>query len=112
MNNIKELRKSKNYNQEQLAEIMGVTQTSVSSWENGKCLPDTQKLLKLSELFDASIDYILGKSKYYYPEDLDKGGVYTTEERQIIEKYRKITPELQKTIQNTLNTFVNSVEPK
>ncbi len=112
MNNIKELRTAKGYNQIQLAEFLEVSQTSVSNWENGRYLPETDKLLKMSEILDASIDYILGKSKYYYPEDLGKDGVYTTEERQLVEAYRKLSPELQRTIQDTLNTFVNSVEQK
>ncbi|MDE7082156.1 MAG: helix-turn-helix transcriptional regulator [Clostridia bacterium] len=111
MNNIEELRRAKNYTQQQLGKIMGISQTSICRWESGNVLPETENLIKLSEILDASIDYILGKSKYYYPEDLGNG-IYTTEERQLIEKYRKLPPELQKTIQNTLNTFANSVETK
>lgn len=110
MNKIKELRTSKGYNQIQLAQILEVSQTSVSNWESGKYLPETDKLLKMSEIFDASVDYILGKSKYYYPEDFGKDSVITTEERQILEAYRKLTPELQKSIQNTIFTIANSVQ--
>lgn len=110
MNNIKSLRKQKDITQKQLADELGINQASVCRWEQDKTLPDTDNLIKLSEILDASIDYILGKSKYYYPEDLGGGGVYTTEERGLIEKYRKLSPELQKTILNTLNTFANSAD--
>jgi len=112
MNNIKNLRNLKSITQKDLAKMLGLNQASVCRWEQDKTLPETKHLLKMSEILDASIDYILGKSKYYYPEDLGKDGVYTTEERQLVEAYRKLSPELQRTIQDTLNTFVNSVEQK
>ena len=41
---IAELRKEKNMTQEQLAEKMGVTDKSISRWENGKTMPDISML--------------------------------------------------------------------
>lgn len=53
------LRKEKNYTQEQLADILGVSRQSVSKWESDLAFPETEKLIKISELFDCSLDYLL-----------------------------------------------------
>ncbi len=56
---LSELRKKKGWTQEELAEKMDVTRQSVSKWEGGQSIPDIEKVVKLSELFGVSIDYLL-----------------------------------------------------
>jgi len=56
---IQELRKGKGLSQEQLAEILGVSRQAVSKWEGGQSLPEIEKLIAMSELFEVTIDYIL-----------------------------------------------------
>ena len=58
---IKELRKEKKVSQAELAQALGVHQTAVSQWENGRTMPDTDSLNRLSEYFGVSIDRPLGK---------------------------------------------------
>ncbi len=59
---IQELRKQNSLSQEQLAEKMGVSRQAVSKWESGICVPDIEKIIALSELFEVSTDYlIIGK---------------------------------------------------
>lgn len=53
------LRKEQNYTQEQLAELLGVSRQSVSKWESNGAYPETEKLIRLSTLFDCSLDYLL-----------------------------------------------------
>jgi transcriptional regulator with XRE-family HTH domain len=53
------LRKEHNYTQEQLAAVLGVSRQSVSKWESDLAYPETDKLIRLSELFDCSLDYLL-----------------------------------------------------
>lgn len=54
-----ELRTKQNMTQEEFAEYMEVSRQAVSKWELDKSLPDVGKLLKMSELFQVSIDYLL-----------------------------------------------------
>ncbi len=61
-NRIRELRKKYHMSQVYLSIELEVSQESVSAYENGKCYPSFQSLLKLSEIFNASIDYIMGLS--------------------------------------------------
>lgn len=56
---IQELRKGKGLSQEQLAETLGVSRQAVSKWEGGQSLPEVEKLIAMSNLFEVTIDYIL-----------------------------------------------------
>lgn len=56
---LKELRKEKQLTQEQLAELLGVTNRSVSRWENGVNLPDFDLLMEIARYYDISIEEIL-----------------------------------------------------
>ncbi len=56
---IAELRKEQKLTQEQLGEKMGVTNKTVSRWENGNYLPPADILLTMSRLFDVSVNEIL-----------------------------------------------------
>ena len=53
------LRKEKNMTQEKLGEKLGVTNKTVSRWENGNYMPDIEMLLLLSKEFDVSINEII-----------------------------------------------------
>ncbi len=53
------LRKKAGLSQEELAEKMNVTRQSVSKWEGAQSVPDLDKILLLSELFEVSTDYLL-----------------------------------------------------
>lgn len=63
---IKELRQSRNLNQVQLAEKLGVTKQSVSNWENDNIMPSIEMLVKLALFFSVSTDYILGLQEKIY----------------------------------------------
>lgn len=52
-------RKEKNITQEQLADYLGVSRQSVGKWESDIAYPETDKLIRMSELFDCSLDYLL-----------------------------------------------------
>lgn len=53
------LRKKAGWSQEELAEQMNVTRQSVSKWEGAQSVPDLEKMVRLSELFGVSTDYLL-----------------------------------------------------
>ncbi len=53
------LRKKAGWSQEELAEQMNVTRQSVSKWEGTQSIPDLEKIVRLSQLFGVSTDYLL-----------------------------------------------------
>ena len=56
---IKQLRKEKGLTQSQLADELGVTDKAVSKWEVGEANPDISLLVKIAEVFNVTIDYLL-----------------------------------------------------
>lgn len=58
-----ELRTKKGLSQEELAEKIFVTRQAVSRWENGETIPNTETLKLLSQLFNVSINTLLGSPR-------------------------------------------------
>ena len=56
---ISKLRKENNITQERLASMFGVSRQAISKWESDVAYPETDKLLKMSEMFKCSLDYLL-----------------------------------------------------
>lgn len=59
---IKEARIEAGYIQEQVAAETGISQQNLSKYENGKLEPDLEKLGKLAQFYNVSIDWLLGVS--------------------------------------------------
>lgn len=79
-----DLRKKSGWSQEDLAEKMDVSRQSVSKWEGAQSVPDMKKIIKLSEIFGVSTDYLL------------KDDMETPESKEIPEDFspiRKVTME-------------------
>lgn len=56
---IKKLRKTSGITQAELARELGITRSSVNAWEMGVSLPSTMFVIKLSQIFQVSTDYLL-----------------------------------------------------
>ena len=54
-----ELRKEKGWSQEKLAEQINVSRQSISKWESGQALPELEKIVELSKIFQVTTDYLL-----------------------------------------------------
>ena len=77
-------RKNKNMSQEALADALGVTRQSISLWETDQSMPSTDNLLKMSELFNVSIDELCGNKKEEVDDYIAKGeSVY---DKQLLKK--------------------------
>lgn len=53
------LRRKRGLSQEQLAEIIGVSRQAISKWEGGLSVPESEKLIAISEYFNVTLDYLL-----------------------------------------------------
>ena len=60
---IYELRNEKNLSQGDLADTLDVSRQSVSKWENNMAVPDLDKLIKLCDIFEISLDELTGREK-------------------------------------------------
>jgi transcriptional regulator with XRE-family HTH domain len=61
MNRIKELRDERGLTQEEVAKCLNVKQNTISGYETELREPDQETLLRLTDLFGVSIDYLLGR---------------------------------------------------
>ena len=59
---LKELREKKGFTQKQLAEALYLSKTTISQYENGTHTPSIESFIKLADIFDVSIDYLLGRT--------------------------------------------------
>lgn len=73
------LRKSRELTQEQLAEQLNVSRQSISKWETGQVIPEAEKIVELSRVFDVTLDYLLK------PSEIDELSVKT----EILEQQQK-----------------------
>ena len=58
--NLKKLRSEYNISQQQLADVIGVSQQSINKYENHKIEPDIETLKTMANFFNTSIDYLVG----------------------------------------------------
>lgn len=57
---LKELRVEKGISQRELGKFLGVCNQTVSFWESGRSEPDLDSLVKISNFFEVSADFLLG----------------------------------------------------
>jgi len=76
-----QLRKKNGWSQEDLAEKLNVSRQSVSKWEGSISVPDLDKIIKLSQIFGVSTDYLLkdeiGEEQIEYVDSVDESHVRT-----------------------------------
>lgn len=83
---LKELRKDKNWTQQQLANKIELSKTVISKYENNIQMPTLDTLIKLAAIFNVSMDYMAGLEK---SQTISLVGL-TAEQSEIISKLAKI----------------------
>ncbi len=92
MKRLRELREARHMSQQRLAIELNVTQAAVSKYEMGLSEPDIAMLKNISELFNVSVDYLIGNSDIparYTRTDLSADDIL------ILDKFHRLN-ELQK----------------
>ena len=59
-NNIKKLRQERGMTQQELADVLGVKQNTLSCWERGVYEPDNEMLWRMAKYFNVSVEYLIG----------------------------------------------------
>ena len=76
--NLKQLRKEKNKTQEEIAEMLNLSLTGYSYYEQNKREPSIETLIKLADYYDVSLDYLVGRQ---YANEV---GYLTKEQKDVI----------------------------
>lgn len=88
-NRIRELRIEKGITQIRLSIELEVTQETISAYERGKNLPTVANLIRLSKLFNVSMDYIMMQTDQRYA--IDAGNIKADEKR-LLSYYHLLGP--------------------
>lgn len=80
---LRKLRQEKKLTQEQLGKILGIGKSTISMYENNNSTPDDELKKKITEFFNVSLDYLMGKSDIRNP--------YTETLKTIDEKYPPVS---------------------
>ncbi len=106
---LKELRSEAGVSMQQLASAVGVSNAAICKWENGEAEPKVSTLIRLSEFFDCTVDYLVGKTDDFLTKSFSspapKPFRLTKKEREIINIYRELNPNLKNVLEETLNTW-------
>lgn len=108
MKRLKELREAKHMSQQALADILHVTQQSIHKYEYGLAEPDMDIILHMAEIFDTSIDYLVGYTDIPFRYETYPTDSISSSEKHILEYYRHLSPKAQELIQELILT----TEPK
>ena len=104
-NRIKELRKKHHMSQIRLSIELEVSQEAVSAYEKGKCYPAFQTLVKLSEIFNSSIEYIMGLS-----DENEKHTDLTERENILLGCFRKLNNVRQEKVLSYVQGMYDSMD--
>lgn len=67
------LMKNKNLTSKSLSQATNISEGNISDWKSGRSMPSTDKLIILSEYFDCSVDYLLGRTDS--PKSITNGDI-------------------------------------
>lgn len=93
MNNLKEIRNSKNLLQTKVAMDLNTTQETISSYETGRVLPSSDMLIQLADYYNTSIDYLLRRTKHDMPIDRIKPNNISDRDFTILNKINNLSNE-------------------
>ena len=92
---IRELRREMDCTQNKLADVLGVTQDSISLWENDKRIPDTHYIVEMAKFFDVTTDYLLGLTDEYksvrFGAEVNQARYLAPAEEMLLQKYREMS---------------------
>ena len=78
---IQKLRKEAGLSQEELSYQLNVSRQAISKWERDNGYPETEKIVRMSKLFNVSLDYLLNEEDTQKPEITpDEKGIYVSKE--------------------------------
>ena len=88
---LKELREEKEFTQEELGKFLNVSRQTISGYESGSIEPSIANLVKITDIFNISLDYLLCRTKERYNLNLEdkKNKDLIIDIIKVIEKYEK-----------------------
>ena len=107
MSNLKLLRQEKKISQQKLADALGLSQQSINHYENHKIEPDIGTLIKLADIFDTSIDYIVGHTEIVRRIEPTAAYHLNETEADLITRFRSLSPKQRACVSHVIETLLD-----
>lgn len=104
--NIKSLRKEHGLTQQVLANALGVTQQSVHKYENNYIEPDVETLMTLADIFETSIDYLVGYTDIKHKIEPTEKFDLNIAEKTFIQQFRKLSSQKRKIVLDLIEILI------
>lgn len=88
--NLKSLRTSKGVSQQQLADIIGVSQQSINKYENHNVEPDIATLIRIADFFQTSVDFLIGHTEISRRIEQTSSFDLNKEEAAVVQSFRSL----------------------
>lgn len=102
LKNLKALRAEKKISQQQLADVIGVSQQSINKYENHSVEPDAATMIAIADYFNISVDYLIGHTDIKRPVEHVRKYDLNDDEADIIDMYRGLKPDERHAIQSVI----------
>ena len=102
-----ELRENANMKQTELAALVSLKSGAISKYEKAVAQPNLDTIIKFAEIFQVSVDYLLGISSIPNPYTVEQ---FSPHETDIILRFRRLSKENQIRIDERINTMLDQMQ--
>lgn len=110
LNNLRKLRLEKGMSQQKLAEMTGVTQQAVNKYENHNVQPDLSVLIKMADIFETSVDHLIGNTDIRRRIENTEPYSLNADEANLIDSYRRLTDRQRESIKSITAAFLEPLD--
>ena len=113
---IKENKKTRHLNQQELGELFGVSRVTINTWLSGKAKPSLEKIEKIAKVLELPLSELLGKDSHNDLSDLDEELIKLTKEQKIFTleffKLMNKKPEIKDSLSKLLYLYLETTDSK
>jgi len=105
MRNLRHLRTDAGMSQQKLADKLGngMSQSQICNYESGKYFPCLDTIIKIADIFNTTVDYLIGRATYdFMTETVNESG-NTIKEQKIINRYRRYRESQQQSVEKFMD---------
>ncbi len=113
---IKDNKKTRYLNQQELGELFGVSRSTINYWLSGKAKPSIESIKNIAKVLEIPLSELLGKESYNDLSDLDEELIKLTKEQKIftLEFFKLINkkPEIKDSLSKLLYLYLETTDSK
>lgn len=103
--NLRLLREEKGFSQQKLAEMLDTTQQAIFKYEKTAVEPDISTLIKLADIFEVTVDFLIGNSEIREKNARLNSVMLTEQEAAHISRWRMLPPEVRESIDGLISAI-------